>query len=630
MKRTVPAALAVVLVVAVAYVASVFWIGRMVEQEVGTWSQTLTARDDVLVTRFDYDRGFGSGTLRYDLTWRPPETDAWYELLDEMGLLSERGFRLSGNLPVQHGPWVGGGFALARSEVSLSLPEDLRYALPQYPGQEPLVKTDVVLTFGGEARATARVIDYRGRVQGPDMHAPGDLELAGLRGSIRASDALDRVALEFTMDRVALRIPAEGLAMALSDLELTAYAEESLPRVWLGPLALRIHELALEAEGSRLEMSGLSIEGDSGVIDGKLRSSARMVVGQSRLDDHGILGADLEMILEDIDAAAYADIMQVLEASYAGTGTDADDEKLLEALGRILAGGPRLAITRAHLALVAQDDFVGSLTLALQDPPRFELEALEELLRSVVIDMEARVRIDALRNGMRSYVARDAGDSVSREVVNARSEVMLVELLEQLREVPALAISGEDIQASLSLREGRLAVGGEDLIDVVELGLMAAVGLFEGDKSSMADLGRETSSSTAEDGPLYGVLRLEFDFSPDPYPVELIAGGESNLADLLGGDCVGYVAADNADLVLDYTAGPYDLFVYINAVADTTLAILDPEGTWHCNDDAEGIGYNAGIQFVDPLSGEYSIWVGTYASGNADATLFISEMGFSR
>jgi len=619
MKTRVPAVMATILVVALAYAASVFWIGRTVEHEVGAWSQTLTDRDDVLVTRFDYDRGFSSGTLHYDLTWRPLETDAWYELLDELGLLSEQGFRLRGNLPVKHGPWVGGGFALARSEASLPLPEELRSFLPQYPGQEPLVRIDTVLTFGGEAHMQAHVIDYRGRVHGPELSAPGDLELTGLRGSIRASDTLDRFTLELLMNTAALRVPGEDLAMRLSGLEITADVAESLPRVWLGPVALRVDDLAFEADGSRLAMSGLAIEGDSVVQDGKLSSSARMAVGPSRFDGYSIKGAGIEMVLEDVDAAAYADIMQLLEGPYAGiSGADADDEKLLTAFGRILAGGPRLAIPRASLSLVERDDVVGSLNLALQDPPEFELDALEALLRSVVIDMEARIQIDAMRSVIRSHVAQDSGNSLSREVVNARSEVILVEFLEQLREVPAVIMSSEEIQASLSLRDGRVAVGGEDLIDVVELGFMAASDFLGGD-----------ARSTVDDGPLHGVLSLSFDFAPDPFPVDLIAGGELNLAEFLGGDCVGYIAADNPDLVLDYAAGPYDLFVYVNSLTDTVLAIRNPQGLWYCNDDGEGIGFNPGIRFSDPEPGEYLIWVGTFVYGNAPATLFFSEIGFS-
>lgn len=627
MNRAAPAVIAAVLVVAMAYAASVFWIGRMVEQEVGTWSQTLAERDDVLVTRLDYDRRFGSGTLDYDLAWRPLETDPWHEMLDTLGLLSTQGLRLTGSLPVRHGPWVGGGFALAGSEASLPLPEIVRPFLPQYPGQTPLVQIEALLTFGGEAQATARVIEYRGRIQGPDMPAPGQVELAGLRGSIRAADSLDRLVLEVVMDKGALRIPDEGLAMELSGLEMTADTSEFMPRVWVGPVAFRIDNLAVEVAGNRLETSGVSIQGDSHVSDGRLSSSALMAVGQSRVDGYSIQGAGIEMALQDVDVVAYADIMQGLERLYPGTGTDADAEQLLNALGRIFAGSPRLAITRAHVSLAGQDDFVGSLGLALKDPPTLDPDAFEALLRALVIEVEARLRVDALRSGIRLHVAQQAGDSITGDMVDARSQMMVAEFLEQLRGFPALVVSNEDIHASLAVRDGRLVVGGEPVMDLTELALMGAAYLFENDAASLPGLDELTSAPDGYAEPLYGVLRLQSDFAPDPYPVEVVAGGDANLAELLGGDCVGYVMVDRPDLVLDYEAGVYDLFVYVDSGADTTLAILDPDGSWHCNDDAPGIGLNPGIEFPDPQSGPYSIWIGSYAHGSAEATLFVSEVG---
>ena len=75
-------------------------------------------------------------------------------------------------------------------------------------------------------------------------------------------------------------------------------------------------------------------------------------------------------------------------------------------------------------------------------------------------------------------------------------------------------------------------------------------------------------------------MRLQANFMPDPYSVELIAGGEEDARELA------------------------------------------PDG-WYCNDDAYA-GYQPAVEFGVPQSGEYLIWVGTYEAGQGSATLFIS------
>jgi hypothetical protein len=59
---------------------------------------------------------------------------------------------------------------------------------------------------------------------------------------------------------------------------------------------------------------------------------------------------------------------------------------------------------------------------------------------------------------------------------------------------------------------------------------------------------------------------------------------------------------------------------------DAMLLINDPNGNWRCNDDSHG-GLQPTVDFVNPISGQYDIWVGTYtaSSGNPGA-LMITEL----
>jgi hypothetical protein len=136
--------------------------------------------------------------------------------------------------------------------------------------------------------------------------------------------------------------------------------------------------------------------------------------------------------------------------------------------------------------------------------------------------------------------------------------------------------------------------------------------------------------------PAYGSVYLESGFTPDPYVVELLAGGEVSASDALSrynigqaGDrrCRGYIA-EAPDFRLDYDAGSFlPLIIRVDADFDTTLVVNGPDGAWYCDDDS-GSGTQAALRWDSPQSGHYDIWVGAYsASRNYEpAVLEISEL----
>lgn len=121
--------------------------------------------------------------------------------------------------------------------------------------------------------------------------------------------------------------------------------------------------------------------------------------------------------------------------------------------------------------------------------------------------------------------------------------------------------------------------------------------------------------------PLYTTLNLESGFLPDPRAVSVIAGGSDGTS-VQG--CAGYITAAQPDVDVNYTAGEYVLFFYVESDYDTTLLINLPDGSWVCDDDS-GRGLNAFIELNPPLSGNYNIWVGTYGSDVREATLYVAE-----
>ena len=127
----------------------------------------------------------------------------------------------------------------------------------------------------------------------------------------------------------------------------------------------------------------------------------------------------------------------------------------------------------------------------------------------------------------------------------------------------------------------------------------------------------------------FGEVSLAAGFAPDPYSVAIVAGGEIDASDALGVDvrgnaCLGTIA-NAPDYRLQYSAGSFPLFFSVMSSGDTTLVINAPDGSWYRDDDSAGFP-NPMIAFTKPTSGQYDIWVGAFAGGNPDATLYISEV----
>jgi serine protease Do/protease YdgD len=125
--------------------------------------------------------------------------------------------------------------------------------------------------------------------------------------------------------------------------------------------------------------------------------------------------------------------------------------------------------------------------------------------------------------------------------------------------------------------------------------------------------------------PSFGTYNLRFNFQPDPYVINVTAGGTIAAERIGGPGCVGSIA-QAPDVRLNYQAGG-GLPLYIGAQSrwDVTLVVNLPNGQWVCNDDF--LGTNPGMVFRQPLSGQYDIWIGHYDRGRGvPAQLIISEV----
>jgi hypothetical protein len=137
--------------------------------------------------------------------------------------------------------------------------------------------------------------------------------------------------------------------------------------------------------------------------------------------------------------------------------------------------------------------------------------------------------------------------------------------------------------------------------------------------------------------PAYGDLELDEYFDPDPYIISILAGGSVDLSRSrvsgLPRSVTGFVAnAPDLDFYYE-TSGRMDLTIRVRGFGeDTVLLVNDPDGRWFFNDDHDGSFEDGGwldpsITFIRPISGLYSIWVGTFSNTDfVEVDLEITEL----
>lgn len=146
----------------------------------------------------------------------------------------------------------------------------------------------------------------------------------------------------------------------------------------------------------------------------------------------------------------------------------------------------------------------------------------------------------------------------------------------------------------------------------------------------------QVRTSTAQDlmaEPWFGTYYLVSGYVPDPMAMTVYGGGPVDsgllgLQDPTGGECRGFIAPSQPDVRVHYVAGgqlPLRFYVQSLQGGDTTLLVNLPDASWRCNDDT--VGLNPVIDVESPPSGQYDIWIGTYAPIPPEpAFLFVTEL----
>ena len=89
--------------------------------------------------------------------------------------------------------------------------------------------------------------------------------------------------------------------------------------------------------------------------------------------------------------------------------------------------------------------------------------------------------------------------------------------------------------------------------------------------------------------------------------------------------CAGFTDLSAPDVVMTMDAAQPMISIYAASSGDLTLAVRAPDGTWSCNDDAQGL--NPGVSLTNAQAGDYLVWVGAYNPGDSSTYNLYASMG---
>lgn len=116
-------------------------------------------------------------------------------------------------------------------------------------------------------------------------------------------------------------------------------------------------------------------------------------------------------------------------------------------------------------------------------------------------------------------------------------------------------------------------------------------------------------------------LSLTPGFMPDPLTARGTAGGHT-MANTLNTNCRGRIPDSPQHTVTLQNDFRY-LRVMVHSTEDTTLVIRQPDGSYRCDDDSEGLNPIVGGAFGP---GAYQIYVGTFTGSQGPYVLGFSEL----
>lgn len=518
--RILPFVAAGICAAALAYVGSAYYVGTRLASETALYEKQFLEIEGVSVTRLSYERRLFDGEVVYDLAWRAPQGHPLREVLDELAGPQSRGeLRLAGRVAVRHGPWVG-KVALARAEMRLPLPDEVRAYLPKYPGQAPWLTVDAVVDLSGALVADLRTVDYSGQIGGPDGAGDVDALLRGFGGRISATAGASEGALELAIADLQVgestkrirfgeirlatagaRTPKETVKASFSigsivgedrGVEPTRFSigpirseielKREWPFIWSGASSVTLEKVAIEAGRQKAGLASLSIRSDTTRNDSRVSSASTFELGTSEIGGITLPAFGMRMSLRNLEGAPLNELLEVVDMLRSDNLERIGELFLarLESAGtRLVAAGPDLSVERLALSVSAPDDI--RVSIGAQVPPGTVVSAdrLGELPDAIegrfqtVIDLVALE--EAVVRAKRVVALLDDLPPISQSETAAIRE-RFARARTVLAELPFVKIDSNVLRSEGTFARGKLALNGRETDPLELAGQLASAG----------------------------------------------------------------------------------------------------------------------------------------------------------
>ena len=442
------------------YLVIVAVIGSRVASEIAGYEALLIARDDVHVTRFEYERGFFGGTLDYDLDWRPlPDTEL-YEAL-QMASMAAGEINLTGSFQTRHGPWLGrSGFGLAKIEQQVQVPQQLRNSLPQYPGQQPLLELASVLTFTGALRTDLAVVDYDGRVIIDDEVL--NFQLNGLTGSIAINNSLTQFTGNLNLRQLALGMlgnNAQSVGFSLDGLQLSIDLLEDESTALLGDTEFRFAQFSFNSSQENMQGIVSDFAATSNVfrVNNQVDNTASMNVANFSLNGRELGGMALETAVRGINIDTYVAMQNLSRQAGLGGQGEFDIEAIMAEMQKLAADQLTFSLDRLVFFLPTDEDIVASLVLTYNGSPQIDWESTEQLFAAIGLESSLRISISALEI------------SIESSAMSPEQKAQSQSMLQEIYQLPYVTVTGDTASSSLTFQQGDVLVNGERIMAMSDL-----------------------------------------------------------------------------------------------------------------------------------------------------------------
>lgn len=144
---------------------------------------------------------------------------------------------------------------------------------------------------------------------------------------------------------------------------------------------------------------------------------------------------------------------------------------------------------------------------------------------------------------------------------------------------------------------------------------LAAVAVASRNQEPAAQAQQATATPAPEEetaAEAFLAINPQAGFPLDPFLVSLQGGGPVD-ASTVAEHCSGYVTEEPA-VTVNYQGEADLLRAFFLSDGDTTLVVQTPEGDFLCNDDTTSQLLDATIAITAPVTGTYSVWVGSVAA----------------